>query len=487
MSSLKKLVGQTAVYGIPTIVGRLLNYLLVPLYTYTFLPHEYGVVTELYAYVAFLMVLVTYGMETAFFRFVKKYEKNPLVFDTAQWSLIVSSLLFVLIVWMFSGGISNVIGYSNHPEYIIWFGMILSADAICAIPFANLRNRGKAGRFSMIKNSNIALNIGFNLFFILLCPYLLKHNPDSAVSFVYNPSVGVGYIFISNLLASLCTLLLLSSEILQLQFRFDKVMWKQMMIYALPVMVWGMAGIVNETFDRVLLKYLIADKSIAMEQLGIYGACYKISIVMSLFIQAFRFAAEPFFFQHSTDKDARQIYAKVMKFFVIVCAFIFLAGVMYLDDLMKFVGPAYRVGAPVVPILLMANLFLGVFYNLSVWYKLTDQTMFGAYISVAGAVFTLILNFTLVPSMGYMGAAWATFICYFFIAVVSYFLGQKYYPIPYPLKRIGLYLLLIVVFYIIKNIVDIPYGAYARMFGTFFVVAFIAIVYVLEFKNKKLI
>lgn len=483
---LKKLVGQTAVYGIPTIVGRLLNYFLVPLYTYTFSTSEYGVVTEMYAYVAFLLVLVTYGMETAFFRFSKKYEGNTQVYSTAMWSMIVSSTLFALLVSLFSQPIANAIGYPNHREYFIWFGLILSIDAVTAVPFAYLRNQNKAGRFSFIKMMNISVNILFNLFFILFCPYWMKNHPDSILGNIYHQHVGVGYIFISNLLASVITFLLLIPEIKNIHRIFNTTLWKEMLAYAFPIMIWGMAGIVNETFDRVLLKYLISDPAIAMSQLGIYGACYKVSIIMTLFIQAFKFAAEPFFFHHASDKNAPSIYAQVMRFFVIVCAFIFLFGVVFLDDLMKFVGPAFRVGAPVVPILLMANLFLGIFYNLSVWYKITDKTMYGAYISIAGAVLTLILNIVLVPIMGYMGAAWATLVCYLFIAVISYISGQKYYPIPYPVKRILFYLLLVVLMYVIKIHLPIHTALAGRLVGMGFVSLYLLIVYMLEFRKKGL-
>ena len=479
MNPLKKLVGQTAIYGLPTIVGRLLNYFLVFLYTRVFSTGEYGVVTELYAYVAFLMVILTYGMETAFFRFSKK-ENVENVYNTSIISLLFSSLIFIAFTWLFSSSISSALGYANHTEYIVWFAWVLGLDALSAIPFAKLRELNKARRFALLKILNIAAQIGLNLFFLILCPWLAKNSGDGFVNNIlhlfYNPSVGVGYIFISNLIASAITLLLLLPEIMDIKLHFDKQLWKQMLIYALPIMVWGMAGIVNETFDRILLKHLVPAANNPMAQLGIYGACYKISILMTLFIQTFKYAAEPFFFSHASREDARQIYADVMKYFIIVCAFIFLGVMMYIDLVIFFVGKEYRVGAPVIPILLMANLCLGVFYNLSIWYKITDKTMYGAYISVFGAIVTLVLNFWLVPIFGYMGAAWATLICYFSIMFISYLLGQKHYRINYDLKKIGLFTGLALLLYFISLWINIKNLPIKLSINTAFVLFYIAIV-----------
>lgn len=438
MNPLKKLAGQTAIYGLPTIVGRLLNYLLVPLYTRAFIPAEYGVVTEMYAYVAFLFVILTYGMETAFFRFASRQEGSSPVFGTAMVSLLTTSSVFALAGMYFSGGIATWMGYPSNPEYIRWFVLILAADAVSSIPYANLRLQNRPLRFAFIKIANIATNIGFNLFFIVLCPYLLSRYGNtpagSLISGIYNPETGVGYIFISNLIASLVTLALLLPDILKGEYRIDLKVLRSMLIYAWPLLIFGLAGIVNETFDRIILKHLLPPGSDSMAQLGIYGACYKISILMTLFIQTYRYAAEPFFFDQSKEKNAKETYARMMHFFILVCLFIFLGIMLFLDVVMLFVGPEYRSGAPVVPVLLLANLFLGIFYNLSVWFKLTDKTAHGAAISLAGAAITLILNFILIPVMGYMGAAWATFACYAAMMILSYFMGQKYYPVNYNLK-----------------------------------------------------
>ncbi|MHC1777409.1 MAG: lipopolysaccharide biosynthesis protein [Lentimicrobium sp.] len=454
MNPLKKLAGQTAIYGLPTILGRLLNYLLVPLYTRVFLPEEYGIVTEMYAYVSFLFIFLTYGMETAFFRFASQAEFRNKVFGTSLTSLGITSILFLLVSFVAAPFFSVHMGYGGHPEYVKWFALILATDAISTIPYANLRLQNKPMRFALVKIVNIVANIGFNLFFILLCPYILAHFPESGAASIigsfYRPETGVGYIFISNLIASLLTFILLLPEIPLKSLKADRDLLVQMLKYSWPLMIFGLAGIVNETFDRIILRHLLPDKTTAMAQLGIYGACYKVSILMSLFIQTYRYAAEPFFFDQARNKNAKATYSAMMHYFVIICLFIFLAVMMYIDVVMLFVGKSFREGAGVVPVLLMANLFLGVFYNLSVWFKLTDKTKTGAAISIAGAAITLVLNFILIPVWGYMGAAWATLICYASMMVMSYLIGQKYYPVEYDLKSALKYSLITMAIYFIS-------------------------------------
>ncbi|MCL2027847.1 MAG: oligosaccharide flippase family protein [Bacteroidales bacterium] len=483
---IRSLIGQTAIYGLPTIVGRLLNYLLVPLYTRLFVPSEFGVYTELYAWVALFMVIVTYGMETAFFRFVSKEKNNPNVFSTAVSMLLTSSIALFGLAFLFRNHLASAIGYANHSEYIVWFAAILALDAICIIPFASLRNQERPIRFAFLKTVFIATNIGFNLFFLIWCPFVLKNNPDSILQFVYNPKIGVGYIFISNLLATTLTTLLLLPEFLKIRFNFDQKLAKNMLIYAVPVMIWGMAGIVNETFDRIFMKFLISDSSTAMAQVGIYGACYKVAILMTLFIQAFRFAAEPFFFKQAENRHAPEIYAKVMRYFVLACLMIFLFCTLFLNDIMLIIGKNFREGAVIVPILLMANLLLGVYYNLSVWYKITDQTKFGAYISTIGAIVTISLNVLLVPVFGYVGAAWATLICYITIVVISYFLGQKHFPIPYPVKALALYTsLALVLFFVHHYALDFSHVWLNRFIAAGFLIFFATIVWWNERKLFK--
>ncbi|MFH1120201.1 MAG: polysaccharide biosynthesis C-terminal domain-containing protein [Bacteroidota bacterium] len=455
MNPLKKLAGQTAIYGLPTILGRLLNYLLVPLYTRIFVPAEYGIVTELYAYVAFLFIILTYGMETAYFRFAGQAEFRNKILGTSLLSLTVTSFLFLIVVFAAAPFLSTHLGYTGNPEYVKWFALILATDAITTIPYANLRLENRPVRFAFVKVSNIVVNIGFNLFFILLCPYILSIYPDSAASgligHIYNPEIGVGYIFISNLIASLLTFIMLIPEIPFKNLSVDRNLLKLMLRYSWPLLIFGLAGIVNETFDRVILKHLLPENG-AMAQLGIYGACYKISILMTLFIQTYRYAAEPFFFDQARNNNAKETYAAMMHYFLIICLFIFLGIVLYLDVVMLFVGKDFREGAGVVPVLLAANLFLGVFYNLSVWFKLTDRTKTGAAISLAGAAITIALNFIMIPVMGYMGAAWATLICYASMMVISYLLGQKYFPVQYNLKCAFKYSFITLIIYLLSII-----------------------------------
>lgn len=451
MNLFKKLAGQTAIYGLPTIVGRLLNYLLVPLYTRVFAPAEYGVVTEIYAYVAFLFVVLTYGMETSFFRFSTTQPDKEKVYGTTLFSLFVTSILFLVIIFSATPTISSAMGYADNPEYIRWFALILAADALSSIPYAQLRLKNKPLRFAIIKIINIATNIAFNLLFIVIIPNIVKENQGIAdstfIKFLYNPEIGVGYIFISNLIASALTFIMLVPSMVKAKIKPDINLLKKMLSYSWPLLIFGFAGIINETFDRIILRRMLPDNVDAMAQLGIYGACYKVSILMTLFIQTYRYAAEPFFFDQSGSKDAKITYARLMHYFIIVCLFIYLAIMLNIDIVLLFIGSDFREGAGVIPILLWANLFLGIFYNLSVWFKLTDKTGIGAMISVAGAGVTLLFNFMLIPIMGYMGAAWATFICYAFMMVVSYYYGQKYYPINYNLKALSFYIILTIVIY----------------------------------------
>jgi len=486
LNPLKQFAGQTAIYGLPTIAGRLLNVLLVPLYTRLFPTSEYGVVSELYAYVSFLFVLLTYGMETAFFRFAQNKDNKGPVYSTALISLITTSTIFVLLVTLFSDSISGTLGYSNHREYIIWFALILGFDVISTIPYANLRQENKAMKFAWIKSAWIIINIGLNLFFILLCPYILCHscNPglNGIINLVYDPNIGVGYIFISNLIASAVTLLMLGADMLKIRVAFNGPLLRKMLKYAWPLLLFSFAGIINETFDRIILKHLLPASSNPMAQLGIYGACYKISIVMTLFIQTYRYAAEPFFFNKAGAADARQLYSKMMTYFVIICVMIFVGVMMYIDIVMYFVGKEYRVGEPVVPILLMANLCLGVFYNLSVWFKLTDRTIYGAFISIFGATVTLILNFLLIPVMGIMGAAWATLICYASMMIVSYLIGQHFYKVKYDLLRILGYISLAILTFKISEWIR-PDGIFKYGVNTLLFLTFAAIIVVTMWKR----
>lgn len=406
-------------------VGRLLNYLLVPLYTRVFIPEEYGVITEMYAYAAFFVVLLTYGMETAFFRFSSKKNEFKKVYSTTLISILISSLVFILLMYLNLDSLAQATGYKGYEEYIKWLIIILSLDAISAIPFASLRYQNKAIKFAAIRLINISVNIGCNIYYIVYLKY------------------GIEYVFISNLISSALTLILLLPEILKSTWVFDRILWKKMTLYASPLLFAGLAGMTNEMIDRILLKHLLPNPETAMSELGLYGAFYKLSIIMVLFIQTFRFAAEPFFFSQKNSKNNKRIYADVMKYFVIVVANIFLVVTIFYDFFENLIGKEFHDerGFLVVSILLLANIFLGIYYNLSVWYKLTDKTIFGAGITIFGAIITLIANIILIPKIGFVGSAWATLICYFTMTIISYFYGRRHFLIPYNTKRILIYLL----------------------------------------------
>ena len=493
MSDIKRLASQTAVYGIPTIVGRFLNYFLVPLYTYNIATQDYGVVSELYAYVSFLMIILTYGMETAFFRFSQDYDKSK-VYNTALFSLMVSTTLFLLITFLSLSPICSAMQYSNHKTYIALFLIILALDALRAIPYALLRRENMAKRFALVKTVDIFSNILFNLFFIALCPILYNKGFYIITSW-FNPNDLVLYIFVSNCLASFISFILLIPQFSQFRFNIDFKVLKRMLVYGFPVMIGGLAGMVNETFDRIALKhlvsipdYIIDTAKIAeykMSQIGIYGACYKLSIVISLFIQAFKFAAEPFFFSKMKQQDAKKSYSEVMTAFVIFLCFIFLVVMGYIDLFQYFMGKDYRIGIMVVPILLMANIFLGIYYNLSIWYKVSDKTKYGAYIALIGAAITLIGNYFLVPILGYKGAAWTTLICYFVISLLCYLIGQKFYPVAYKVKRIAFYILFSlglysVMYYLQDNIQNIMLRL---AINTALIIVYLILCYILDFKK----
>ena len=438
MGILAKLASQTAIYGISSIFGRFLNYLLVPLYTYHFSTAEYGIVSEFYAYAGFFSVFLLFGFETGYFRFRdKEHPEHDLAYSSALMFVVLVNLSFFLLILTFNNQLSSSLNYPDHPEYVLYFTIILTLDAVSAIPFARLRAEERAVRFAVIKVLEIICTVFFSLFFIVYCPKLDAQNAHSWIMSIYNPAVGIGYIFIANLMASVFKFVLLTPQLIAIANGFDKSLFFRMLRYSSPMVVIGFAGAINEMLDRALLKYLLPyDAQTNLKMLGVYGACYKLSILMTLFVQAFRYAAEPFFFAYAAKYDARKVYADVLKFFVIFCVFIFLTVTLFIDFFKYFIGEEFRSGLDVVPILLMANLFLGIYINLSIWYKLTDRTGMGAVVSMLGAVLTVLLNVWWIPTLGYYGSAWATLICYALMAMVSYFLGKKYYRINYPYKRI---------------------------------------------------
>jgi O-antigen/teichoic acid export membrane protein len=482
LNSFKKLAGETAIYGMSSIVGRFINWWLVPYYSFVFVTAEYGVVTNLYAYSAFLLVFLSYGMETGFFRFASKSENKEKAYSTALISLFSTSIAFLFLVLAFSGTIAAWIDYPDHPEYIQWFAIIVVLDTLTAIPFAKLRIESKALKFATFKFINIFLTIFLNVFFLSICPALLKDNPNSWVNLIYSPEIGVGYVFISNLVASALSLLLLVPDMI-VKLKLDQKLLKEMVWYSFPILIVGIGGMVTQNIDKILLPKLLPAEQDPMSQLGIYGANFKLAVILNMFIQAFRYAFEPFFFSQVKSEDNKRGYAIIMKFFVIFGLIIFLGICLYLDVVKKVVDKEYHSGLNVVPVILMANLFLGIYYTLSLWYKLTDKTRFGAYFAIVGAVISLILNILFIPEFGYTASAWAMLACFVVMVVLSYIFGQKYFPVNYPLKRIGIYFIAAISIYFISIILGLSPSAWMYFIHTLLLGAFLVLVYILEKKE----
>jgi O-antigen/teichoic acid export membrane protein len=477
MGQFQKLFGQTAIYGLGTIVPRLLNYvLLTPFYTRIFSSSQYGIVTELYAYVVFLLVILTYGMETGFFRFANAHSSPKKVFSTIIFSLFSTSVLFIVLVTLLQDQIATILDYPDQKYLILLFTLVVTIDAFSAIPFAKLRFEEKAKKFGYLKIFNVLVNLFFNFIFFIFFPYILKNFPDSFLLHFYNSEIGVGYVFISNLIASIATLLLLLPEIkIRLDFINIKLL-KQIYAYSLPLLIVGLAGTVNEVADKIMLKIFIDDRESALRQLGIYGANYKLGMLMTIFIQMFRYAAEPFYFSKMKDRDAKEVYAAVMKYFILFGLLIFLVVMLYIDIFKHFIGGEFHSGLKVVPIILTANLFLGIVYNLSIWYKLSNRTNYGAFITGFGALITIIMNIILIPEYGYIGCAWATLTCYVSMFFISYFVGRKFYFIPYPVKSILFYLVLAYGIFFLQDFIQYPNLALKIVFNSLFLLFFLAII-----------
>jgi O-antigen/teichoic acid export membrane protein len=435
---IKTLAKETAIYGISSIVGKFLNWLLTPLWSYVLVSQaQMGVLSNLYGWTALMIVILTYGMETGLFRFANKNEENPrTVYSTTLISIGSTTVIFLLLVILFLKPITGVTGSPDiKPHYVLIMAVILSMDAFCSIPFAWLRYQKRPLRFAFIKILFIVLNITFNLFFFVLCPWLAKKYPDSFTWFTLEN--GVDYVLISNLLATFIQSIFLIPQ-LRIKYTFDKTLLKRMLRYSLPLLVLGVAGILNQTIDKIIFPWLYPDKANAMIQLGIYSACFKIGVIMVMFTQAFRYAFEPFIFAKSKDSASNRVaYADATKYFILFGLLIFLGVMGYLDVVKYLIKSTYHEGLIVVPIVMMGELFFGIYFNLSLWYKLTDQTKWGAYLSLIGLVVTLAINFAFIPRYGYLACAWASFFANLVMMVFSYFLGQKNYSIDYDLKTIG--------------------------------------------------
>ena len=486
---IKKLAGQTVVYGLGTILPRFLNYFLVPILTRAFLPAEYGINGELYSIISFLNVIFTYGMETTFFNFNSKLENKADVYNTALLSLLSTSLVFSLILITLSSTIAAELSTPNatySSQFIIWCVLIIASDAVMSIPFAKLRSENKALKFSFLKLFNVAVNFGLTVFFISFCKVAYDNQDGSFLAEIYNPEIGIGYCFLANLIANLLTLVLLSKQILSVRFNLNTELLKEMLKYTWPLIILGLAGMINEVLDRIILKQLMPNKAEAQVAQGVYSACYKIAILITIFIQAFRFAAEPFFFGKAKEKDSKGTYAFVMKYFVIFCLFLFLATLLNLDWIKYIIDKPYWGGLKVVPILLLANVCLGVVYNLSIWYKLSGQTKYGAYISITGAVITIVINVIFVPEYSYVACAWATLAAYGSMMVLSYLWGQKNFPIKYNVKAMTVYTAITIFLYLLSLTYSGMENTVAKIIlNNLLIGIFVWMIYKLEINNLK--
>ena len=481
MSALKTLFKQTFIYGLATVLPRMLSFLLVPLYTTEGVLSsvaEYGKVSIIFSWFVIFNVVLAYGMETAFFRFFNKEEDKDTVVGTSAISLILTSIAFFILAYVFRDQISN---FTNiKAEYISLVIWILLLDALVIIPFAWLRAKERPIKYAIIKIVNVVINLGMNLFLLLWLQDLATDG--SIIESLYRPNFEINYIFIANLIASAVTLIIMVPFYARIKYTFNSVLWKQMMRYAIPVLIAGIAFSINETFDRILLDYLLPD-DIAETEIGMYSACYKIALFMTLFGTAYKLGIEPYFFSHANTENPQKNYARILEFFVIFGAVILLSVVVFADLLKPIIvrSEAYWEAMWVVPIILMANLCLGIYHNLSVWYKITDRTKYGAYISTFGAIITLGLNFWLIPLIGYKGSALATLMAYASMMFMSYYFGKKYYPIPYNLKKIGLYLMTSILF----SIVSFYYFRENYYVGIPLLTFFLAIIWVFEKDQLK--
>lgn len=476
MANLKSLLKDTAIYGLSSIVGRFLNYLLVPLYTAKLAAADggYGVITNIYAYTALLLVILTYGMETTFFRFVNKEEENPqTVYSTILTSVAVTSTAFVALVLAFIGPISGAMGYADHPQYVWVMAMTVAIDAFQSIPFAYLRHKKRPVKFAALKLLFIVMNIALNIVCFVIMPEITGGTPD------------VGYAFYINLLCTASITLCFWRELTGFKYVFSRQLLRRMLAYSWPILVLGIAGILNQAADKILFPYLYKGAD-AHAQLGIYGAASKIAMIMAMITQAFRYAYEPFVFSGAKSKDSRDTNAKAMKYFVIFTLLAFLTVTGYIDILKHIIGPDYWEGLRVVPIVMAAEIMMGIYFNLSFWYKLIDKTIWGAWFSGAGCTVLIATNIIFVPRYGYMASAWAGVAGYATAMLLSYFAGQRHYPINYPVRRIMAYVLAAAVIFAAMGAArgKLPlWGSLAL--NTALIAVFAAAIYIKELRHKK--
>ncbi|WP_339626282.1 oligosaccharide flippase family protein [uncultured Maribacter sp.] len=480
MNPLKKLFKQTAIYGLATVLPRMISFLLVPIYTEVMAPGKYGEVTLIFSWFAIFNVFLAYGMETAFFRFYKEADNRKKVVSTSLLSIMGSTFLLMLIGILFKEKLSNALNIDlPFMNYVLG---ILALDALAIIPFAWLRANEKPMRYAIVKILNVSLNLGLTLFFLILLPKISDGTASGFLNSIYKPDYEIPYILIANLLASGITLLLMIRVYIRRPYVFDAILWKRMVRYAMPVMVAGIAFTINEVFDRYLLSELLP-VDIAKSEMGKYSACYKLALFMTLFATAFRMGIEPFFFSHSDTKNPQKAYAQITNYFVVLGSIILVAVVVFSDVLKQLLvlNEAYWEAMPIVPLIVLASFFLGIYHNLSVWYKVTDKTIYGAYISMIGAVITIIINFVFIPYFGYMASAVATVSAYGTMMLLSFYFGRMYYPIPYNFRKISFYLVVSILFSILSF-----YIFDRNLFvGIPLLLLFLGLVYKLEFDNLK--
>lgn len=449
MANLKTLFKDTALYGMSSIVGRFLNYLLVPLYTAKIAASSggYGVITNVYAYTALLLVILTFGMETTFFRFVNKEGANPMrTYSTVLIMVGSVALLFVALVLAFINPVSSFMGYSSHEEYVAVMAACVAIDAFQCIPFAYLRYKHRPWKFVALKMLFIVLNITLNIVYFVVLPAMYS-NPSTHgfAASVYDPNIGVGYVFRLNLFCTAIITFFFWKELTGFRWVFDKILFRKMLSYSWPILLLGITGILNQTADKILFP-IVSPGAEGHVQLGIYGAAAKIAMIMAMITQAFRYAYEPFVFGSAKEKGSRDTYAKAMKYFIIFTLLAYLVVVGYLDVLKYIIGRDYWEGLKVVPVVMAAEIMMGVYFNLSFWYKLIDKTIYGAWFSGVGCVVLVLINVLLIPKYGYMACAWAGVAGYGTAMLLSYFVGQKKYPINYPLKSITVYICIAALF-----------------------------------------
>ena len=490
MSGIKKLAQQTIWYGLSSMAARLINYLLTPYLTYKFTTSLYGEMSIIYAFIPFMNVLFSYGMETAYFRF-SQINDGKAVHNTASTSLIISTLVLSALLFIIAGPVAHLLNISEHPEYLYLCIGIIATDAITIIPFAKLRQEGRPVKFALIKIGGILCNMACIYFLLSYGPHWVKTHPGNFSESYFTGAWAVGYVLVANLFQNLVILFLLNKELTSFQWKPDRALWVSMLLYGLPLIIAGMAGMVNETFDRIMLGWWAPVQGVeaAKAEVGIYSACYKLSIFITLAVQAFRMGAEPFFFKLSAQEDAPKHYARVMKFFVITLCGMYLVVMLYLDIWKHFIqNKAMWVGLSIVPLLLLANIFLGIYYNLSVWYKLGNRTMAGAWITIIGAIITLSINYWGIPHFSYVASAWATLACYGSMMVISYVWGQKVYPVPYAVSRLLGYLLIAVLLGIANQWLTLSDSlpiAFHLLKSTGFLIIFLSVLYILEREELK--